>query len=61
MRLAMLAAWPDEPHLGNTFTRIVRFGPTNAVGSYLLGMVHEEWHFDQLAEIMRQARAARGG
>lgn len=59
MRLAMLAAWPDEPHLDNTVMRIERFGPANAISSYLLGMVHEEWHFDQIADVVAQASDAR--
>jgi hypothetical protein len=60
MRKAMLAAWPDEPHLDQTTTPIPRLGPMNAVGRYLLGLMHEEGHLPQLAETARQARAARG-
>lgn len=57
MRLAMLAAWPDEPHLGNTAVLIERLGPLNATGRYLVGLMHEDGHLPQLAEIARQARA----
>ena len=60
MRRAMLDAWPDEPHLDQTTTPIPRLGPMNAVGRYLLGLMHEEGHLPQLAEAARQARAARG-
>lgn len=60
MRQSMLAAWPNEPHLDNTAVLIERLGPLNAVGRYLLGLAHEEGHLAQLAEIARQARAARG-
>jgi hypothetical protein len=60
MRLAMLAAWPDEPDLATTIVQVERFGPLNAVGRYLLGLMHEDGHLGQIAEIMRQARAARG-
>ena len=60
MRQAMLAAWPDEPHLDNSAVLIERLGPMNATGRYLLGLMHEEGHLPQLAEIARQARAARG-
>lgn len=59
MRQAMLAAWPDEPHLDNTVVLIEQLGPLNATGRYLLGLMHEEGHLPQLAEIARQARAAR--
>ncbi|MDP9363985.1 MAG: DinB family protein [Chloroflexota bacterium] len=60
MRQAMLAAWPDEPHLDNAVVLVERLGPLNATGRYLLGLMHEEGHLPQLAEIARQARAARG-
>lgn len=60
MRRAMLDAWPDEPHLDNTATLIPQLGPLNATGRFLLGLMHEEGHLPQLAEIARQARAARG-
>ncbi len=60
MRLAMLSAWPDEPHLDQTVILIERFGPLNAVGRYVLNLMHEDGHLAQLAEIVRQARAARG-
>lgn len=60
MRLAMLDAWPDEPHLDNSVTPIERFGPLNAPARFLLGLMHEAWHLPQIEEIMRQARAARG-
>jgi hypothetical protein len=61
MRLAMLAAWPDAPHLDTTVTPIERFGPMNAVARDLLGLMHENGHLPQIEEIMRQARAARNG
>ncbi len=60
MRLAMLDAWPDQPHLDNAITPIERYGPLNAPARFLLGLMHEAWHLPQLEEIMRQARAARG-
>ncbi len=60
MRLAMLAAWPDEPDLATTIVLVEQFGPLNAVGRYLLGLMHEDGHLAQIAEIMRQARLARG-
>lgn len=60
MRVAMLDAWPDQPHLDNTQTPIKRLGPLNAVGRFLMGLMHEDGHLEQIAEIMRQARADRG-
>jgi len=60
MRLASLDMWPDEPHLDNTYTPFEgRLGPINAVGAFVLGLGHDAQHLDQIAEIVRQARAAR--
>jgi hypothetical protein len=35
-----------------------RFGELNAVGCVLLGLAHEQGHFAQIREIIRQAHAA---
>lgn len=62
MRQSYLAAWPDQPHLDTLRTLpegfAERVGPMNAVGSYLLGLVHEAGQFAQLREIIRQAKRA---
>jgi len=60
MRLAMLAAWPDAPHLDQTVVVVEHYGPQNAVARFVFGLVHEDWHLPQVAEIVRQAKAARG-
>lgn len=60
MRHAFLNAWPNQPHLDITVTPIPRFGPMNATARFLLGLFHEDSHLEQVREIMRQARAARG-
>lgn len=52
-----LAAWPDEPNLDLTMTRVPRFGPMDAVGRHLLGIVHAAVHLPHLRDIRRQARA----
>jgi hypothetical protein len=59
MRKALLDAWPDEPHLDVTYTAYQRLGPLNAIGRFLLGLLHDNDHLGQLKEIMRQAREAR--
>lgn len=59
MVLAMLSAWPDVPHLEMTHTQISRLGPMDAVGLHLCGYMHATMHLNQLAEIRRQAAAAR--
>lgn len=57
MRLALLDAWPDEPHMDVLFS----WGPDKPtytpVQRFLLGMRHEEEHLSQLAEIVRQTAA----
>jgi len=60
MRLASLGMWPDSAHLENE-CRAWTDGPlVNAVGRFVLGLVHEESHLGQIADIVRQARAQRG-
>jgi hypothetical protein len=61
MRTASLSMWPDAPYLENRY-RAWEGGPqVNAIERFVLGLVHEESHLGQVAEIARQARAARGG
>ena len=59
MRLAMLVAWPDEPHLDVLYSVSPRFGPFNAIARFLMGLYHDDDHLGQLREIMRQVREAR--
>jgi DinB family protein len=59
MRLAMLDAWPDEPHLEVTYSLSPRFGPYNATSRFLMGLYHDDDHLGQLREIMRQVRESR--
>jgi len=59
MRLLMLDAWPDEPHLEVTYSISPRFGPFNATARFLMGLYHDDDHIGQLKEIMRQVREAR--
>lgn len=58
MNLAILNAWPDEPHLNVSVNLVPRFGDLNAVSRVLLGLMHGESHLAQLREIKRQSRAA---
>jgi len=60
MRLALLDAWPDQPHLDNTDTPIPQFGPLNPVARFVLGLFHDQSHIDQTQDIVAQAKAARG-
>lgn len=59
MRLAMLDAWPDEPHLEVTYAPSPRFGSYNAISRFIMGLYHDDDHLGQLQEIMHQARIAR--
>jgi hypothetical protein len=60
MRLASLEMWPQEPHLENGY-RIWKDEPkVNATGRFVLGLMHEESHLEQITEIVRQSKAARG-
>lgn len=63
MRLAYLDTWPDTPHL-DIYRDISprfeeKFGKMNAPAAFLFGYAHEVGHYDQLAEVKRQALAAR--
>ena len=60
MRLASLAMWPDAPHLENGYEVWPDRPPVNAIGRFVLGLMHDESHLDQIEEIVRQARAVRG-
>jgi hypothetical protein len=57
MILALLAAWPDAPHLDVTVSG--SSGPRNAIARFLSGLSHTDAHLEQISEIVGQARAAR--
>ncbi len=60
MRHASLAMWPDAPHLDNTYKPSEHAAPHNAITRFVSGLSHEESHLKQIAEIVRQAKEARG-
>lgn len=53
---AFLKAWPTKPHLDLTYEIGTRFGPLNAVGWHLIGLMHADAHIEQLGETLRQAK-----
>jgi hypothetical protein len=59
MRLAMLSAWPDEPHLDNFYSPSEGRPPINALGRFVSGLSHDASHLGQLRKIMAQARSRR--
>jgi hypothetical protein len=56
MRLAMLAAWPDEPDLENFYSPYEGRPPMNAVGRFIGGLAHDDSHLEQMQKIMSQVR-----
>jgi hypothetical protein len=60
MRLASLDMWPDRPDLENTYQPGPEYEPRNAVIRFVLGLQHDDSHLDQIDNIVRQAKAARG-
>ena len=59
MRLASLEMWPNPPHLGNTYSPWPAIGEIDARGRFVLGLRHDWDHLGQIAEIVRQSKAAR--
>ena len=59
MRLAMLAAWPDEPHLDNFYSPSEGRPPMNALGRFVSGLSHDASHLEQIRKIMVEARSRR--
>ncbi|HEY7126473.1 MAG TPA: DinB family protein [Ktedonobacterales bacterium] len=58
MRHAFLDTWPTEPHLDVVYVPgggLASLGPMNAIGRFLLGLMHEDAHLEQMREIIRQA------
>jgi hypothetical protein len=60
MRLASLGMWPDAAHLENEYQAWTDGPVVNAIGRFVLGLMHEGSHLAQIGDIVRQARAARG-
>jgi len=59
MRLAMLASWPDTPHLDNSYAPYEGRPPMNALGRFIGGLAHDDSHLEQMRKIMVEARARR--
>jgi len=61
MRLASLDMWPEEAHLENEYQAWTDGPRVNAIGRFVLGLMHDDSHLGQIADIVRQAQAAREG
>jgi hypothetical protein len=60
MRLASLDMWPDDPDLDNHYVYRVNNTRIDARTRFIYGLKHDDDHLEQIAEIVRQAHAARG-
>lgn len=61
MRLASLEMWPAHPRLDNTYEPWKAVGEINAVGRFVLGLLHDDSHLEQIADIVRQAKQSKVG
>ena len=59
MRLASLDMWPDDPDFSLTINYRWLRGPMNAIARFCMGLVHDDDHLEQIAEIVRQSHALR--
>jgi hypothetical protein len=59
MRLSSLDVWPDEPHLDNVYQPWLGAPAVNAIGRFVLGLMHDDSHLGQIAAIISQARTTR--
>jgi hypothetical protein len=60
IRRAFLNAWPDKPHMENTYTpQYPNARPRNPVVQFVSGLAHDDSHLGQIRSILTQARAAR--
>jgi hypothetical protein len=61
MRLATLDVWPDEPYLDNIYRRLPTSSAINAMSQFIFGLMHDDSHLEQIANIVDQAKEARSG
>ena len=47
--------WPDEPHIDNVYQTWNEGPQVNAVGRFVLGLMHDDGHLGQIKEVKRQA------
>lgn len=59
MRLASLEMWPDKPHLDFTYQAWTDGPVVNAVGRFVLGLMHAHSHISQIKSIVHQSNEHR--
>jgi hypothetical protein len=57
IRLASLDMWPDNPHLDNEYKSRPGAPAMNATTRFIYGLMHDDDHLDQIANIILQAKA----
>jgi hypothetical protein len=60
MCLASLEMWPQDAHLENEVQAWPDGPVVNAVGRFVLGLMHAESHLGQIEDIVKQAKEMRG-
>jgi hypothetical protein len=56
MRLASLDMWPDDPYLDNIHHHREGERGLNAVAYFIFGLMHDDGHLAQIADIVQQAK-----
>jgi hypothetical protein len=59
MRLTALDMFPDAPHLENTYQPRPDAPLGNCISRFLAGLLHDDSHLTQIAEIVRQAKVVK--
>ena len=59
MCLASLDMWPDNPNAEIMAEIIPGRPPVNALCRFVMGLMHDDSHLGQIAEVVRQAKAHR--
>jgi len=59
MRLTTLEVWPDKPNLEVLHEPFPSAGQRNCFAQFIGGLSHDDSHVGQIAEVVRQAKAAR--
>ncbi len=60
IRLASLSLWPDAPRYDVTVEGYAGGPPRNCKARFVGGLAHDDAHLDQIKDVVRQAKAARG-
>ena len=59
IRLASLEMWPNQPHLDIEYQSRPESPRMNAASRYLYGLMHDDDHLEQIANIIKQAQGNR--